>query len=50
MVSISGAVIFSFAMVMLVASRRLELRVLALHGMSSHLHYAKYIQVRAALP
>jgi hypothetical protein len=30
---------------MLVASRRLELSILSMHGLTSHLHYAKYIQV-----
>ena len=32
-----------FALFMLVASRRLELNILYTHGLTSHLHYAKYI-------
>lgn len=42
---LTGGVIVLFAVTLLVASRRLELNVLRNHGLHSHLHYAKYIQV-----
>jgi hypothetical protein len=42
--------VFLFVACMLVASRRIELTILSQHGLTSHLHYAKYIQVLACLP
>jgi hypothetical protein len=41
---LAGACLFVFAAVLLVASRRIELAILAQHGLKSHLQYAKYIQ------
>jgi hypothetical protein len=40
----TGAVVFVFSLLLLIASRRLERSILAKHGLTSHLQYAKYIQ------
>lgn len=41
----AGIFVFAFGLILLAASRRIELTILAQHGLKSHLHYAKFMQV-----